>query len=201
MGNKRKIAIVASQLVIIPATIIAIHSNNLNHSFKAGVADIEYRASGHIDFDNGTVRNTTLLTTDTVASTLGNNYIRLHGVGMADYGAVYPLAFNTTYTSYAVFVNQDGTPFDFSGSYVRRISLHKAVFSTFTFRVEYRLKNESTFTPTSDMPTQNPSAENEDYTIYLSGDTGIYGIEELRIVGVSGSNGCFSRATIGYRCV
>ena len=200
MKKETKLTIIATQIVTITAVFVAIyHSSEKGQVYKSGVADQEYRLSGHVDFESvHTTINYQESTTDTVATSLGGNYIRLHGNNMGYYNdTAYPIAFSGS-TSYAVFVKENGTPFDFSGSRIRRISLYKAVYSTVSFKLLYKLEGDEEFRETAEMDC---TTENKEYTIYLSGDTGITGIKELRIVSASDtSNGCFSRVTIGYYC-
>ena len=193
-----KLAIIASQLVVISATTFAIYKScGLDQIIQPGAADVSVRYQGSVDFlAANTTRDSHTNTTDTVSKSLADNYIRLHGVNMGWYDAAYPLAFHDS-SSYGVFVKEDGSVFDFSGSYVRRVTLYKAVYSTVSFKLSYRLKGETSFTDSS---TLSCTTENKEYEIKLD-EFGIYGIEELRIVSVSGSNGCFSKVTLGYRCV
>ena len=197
MKDRTKIGIIVSQLVLLPVTIFAVSGNlGLKVAFQPIMAESGYQYSGGVDFvsANATRSGSTV---DTTATSLAGNHMRLHGVNMGDYGATHVLAFKST-DSYADFVDQNGDPFNFSGSRVRRVTLYKAVYSTGSFRLQYKLNGDTEYRDHNDI--REHQNENTEYTIYLSGDSGMEGIVALRIRCVSGNNGCFSRVTIGYFC-
>ena len=201
MKKITKFAIIGTHLVIIPATLFAIYqSYNFNKAVRPGIADTYPTTSRQVIFESNVSRDYSAKTTDTVTYTPSGNYIRLHGVNMRWDEVAYPIAFNPGNTSYAVLFKQsDSELFSFTKSRVRRVSLYKADDSTASFRIEYRIGDEESFTPTSSVSCYTG---NKEYTIFLNEehpDVAISNITELRIVNAgSESRGCFSRVTIGY---